>query len=136
MSGSTCARRFQSCRGSAGSVAKIIGDYRTRHRCTRCQQGVGRWGQQPGILKQLLLCWSSALHLPTLSHADQCSRGPGSARGWRFAERNGENRGYACKRSPGNANRCEKCCKESVLPSSSPQVYRQVHCKHRTWSGG
>lgn len=65
VAGGTRAGLFQSFRGSAAPAAEIIGDYRTPHQCTQCQQGAGHWGQQPGVLQQLLPCWSSALHLPT-----------------------------------------------------------------------
>lgn len=109
---------LQGCfRGSAGSVAKIIGDYRTLHQCTQCQQGAGHWGQQLGILKQLLLCLGAPLSTSEPScHDDPCSWERSSGRCWR----NHENRCYACKRSRENANRCEKCCKKRFLSSVFP----------------
>lgn len=99
MAGSASASRFQSFRGSAGSVAKMKGDYGILHQCPvspgRGPLGAATRRPQP----------AAPLPPNPSRHADQCSC-------WRFDNRNHGNRCLsAYQRRRGNANRCENAAK-------------------------
>lgn len=131
MAGGTSARLLQSFRGSAGSVAKIIGDYRTLY--TSAPSVNRAWGAGGSSRASSSSCSSASERRSLPPNPLACSWERSSGRCRRFDKTNPENRCYACKRCRGNANRCEKCCKKRFLSSFPPQVYCQVHCKHRTW---